>query len=320
MRAIEDNGPDSLGAFRDLAEQRDAREVGADVVVEVRRDAGPDGGHFEDARNTIAINRENGAPVSNVASVRNHHRIQIGGRMVKTTAAGWLGGGTIRVNRANENPIRAGGEAREVDGPDPCWRRSSPQRCHQTGTDTRDFARTPTRAPRNRCRSDSVQEPGRPATRPLAPSADTGCGSPVTRTALMRALGAGPAASFVGTNRARPSDVPNQSTPVRSRKPVARRARRQTIGFREVFDATGFGIEPVDALASTGVQKALGVFDDRLGLIAGQSLSSAVGHERGACRVAVIHTNQAGAIRREPEPARTVEVNVPDGSGRQAFR
>ena len=41
MRAIDDKGPDIVGASGDLAEQCDTRQVGADVVVQVGGDAGP---------------------------------------------------------------------------------------------------------------------------------------------------------------------------------------------------------------------------------------------------------------------------------------
>ena len=80
MRAMDASGPSSCApCLADLAEQRDPREVGADVVVQVGGDARAHVGHLEQACDAIPVQRiDHRGPVANATSVRNHQRCQTG--------------------------------------------------------------------------------------------------------------------------------------------------------------------------------------------------------------------------------------------------
>ena len=72
----------------DFTQQGDARQVGADIVVQIRGDPRAHVRDLEQPRDAIAIHGPDIKPTAMTDSARNHQRSQTGRRTVKVTTAG----------------------------------------------------------------------------------------------------------------------------------------------------------------------------------------------------------------------------------------
>ena len=70
-------------------------------------------------------------------------------------------------------------------------------------------------------------------------------------------------------------------------------------------------------MPATDVDVPVGVFGDHFGVVAREPLRGRVGKESGSLRPEAVDANQAASRRGEPEPARTVHVDVDDRAWRQ---
>ena len=83
-------------------------------------------------------------------------------------------------------------------------------------------------------------------------------------------------------------------------------ARRQAVGGREVFDAPGRRVEPVEAAPRADVDAPVQIFGDDLGAVAGQALRGRIAGKDGPLRFGVVNAHKPTPRRSEPEPTSAV--------------
>ena len=94
-----------------LTEQSDAREVGADVVVQVGRDARAHVGHLQQARDAIPVQRvDRSGPPPERSERQEPPRCQTGLRIVKVMVAGFGAHDSVGVHRADEESCTGRGQ------------------------------------------------------------------------------------------------------------------------------------------------------------------------------------------------------------------